>query len=227
MRFSHGLILCLCLLVSCILPLGLLRGELLCLLVVALVPLVPLRATSVTPLRVPPACCLGGSLCSTLAVFVAPLSSVRLRSRLLSTISGCRLSSKVLFSLSGHRLPPKVFFTLSGCRLYPKLMPGTRGTPGHPTGPLVRRTPQPGHPIVGGPLAGRLPGHPIEPPQLGSLPGGPGHPTAPGRPGELPNWAIPSSGAPGKAGKEARAIPPPLPSSAPGITCTRAIPSAL
>ena len=154
MRFSHGLILCLCLLVSCILPLGLLRGELLCLLVVALVPLVPLRATSVTPLRVPPTCCLGGSLCSTLAVFESPLSSVRLHSWLLTTISGCRLSSKVLFYLSGHRLPPKVFFTLSGCRLCPKVLsilsgcrlpskwlPGTRGLPGHPTGPLVRRTP--------------------------------------------------------------------------------------
>jgi hypothetical protein len=164
-RVSHGHILCLCLLVGCILPLGLLRGELLCLLVVALVPLVPLRATTVTPLRVPPTCCLGGSLCSTLAVFGSPLSSVRLHSWLLTTISGCRLSSKVLFSLSGHRLPPKVFFTLSGCRLYPKLLPGTRGTPGHPTGPLVRRTPQLGHPIVGSPRQGRE--------------GSTGHPTAP------------------------------------------------
>ena len=162
MRVSHVHILCLCLLVGCILPLGLLRGELFCLLVAALIPLVPLRATTVTPFRVPPTCCLGGSLCSTLAVFVALRSSVRL----LSTISGLRLSSKVSF-------------TLSGCRLYAKLLPSTRGAPGHPIGPLVRRTPQLGHPIVRGPLAGRLPGHPIEPPQLGSLPGGTGHPTAP------------------------------------------------
>ena len=178
-RFSHVFILCLCLLVSCILPLGLLRGELLCLLVAALVPLVPLRATSVTPLRVPPTCCLGGSLCSTLAVFVVHLSEVMLVTRPLSTLSGCRLHPKVFFTLFGHRLRPKVLSTLFGHRLPPKLLSGTRGTPGHPIGPLVKRTPQPGHPIVGGPLAGRLPGHPIEPPQLGSLPGGPGHPTAP------------------------------------------------
>ena len=166
MRFSHVLIFCLCLLVSRILPLGLLRGELLCLLVAALVPLVPLRATPVTPLRVPPTCCLGGSICSTLAVFVFHLSEVMLVTRPLSNLPGCRLHLKVFLTHYGHRLPPK-------------LLSGTRGTPGHPIGPLVERTPQPGHPIVGGPLAGRLPGHPIEPPQLGSLPGGPGHPTAP------------------------------------------------
>ena len=127
-RFSHGLILCLCLLVSRLLPLGLLRGELLCLLVAALVPLVPLRASSVTPLRVPPTCCLGGSLRSTLAVFVVHLSEVMLVTRPLSTLSGCRLHPKVLSTLFGHRLPPK-------------LLSGTKGTPGHPIGPLAKRTP--------------------------------------------------------------------------------------
>ena len=121
-RFSLGLLLCLRLLVSCILPLGLLCGELLCLQVVALVPLVPLRATSVTPLRVPPTSCLGGSLCSNLAVFVAPLSEVMLVSRPLSTLSECRLPSKLLFIMSGRRLPSK-------------LLPGTRGHRAIPSAP--------------------------------------------------------------------------------------------
>jgi hypothetical protein len=104
-RVFLGLLLYLCLHVCRILPMGLLRGELFSLRVVALVLLVPLRATSVTHVRVPPNYWLGESVCSTLAIYIAPLSRVSLLSRLLSLVSEIRLFSTLCDNTSPVMLP--------------------------------------------------------------------------------------------------------------------------